>query len=178
LACGFSESYIRLWNLKGEKLKGLRSDFQESSIKDGEHLLPFTRIFSVIVQVAALKRLKDRHATSTRKLIGHSGPIYSAVFDPVAGTSTPPRHLLSSSADGTARLWSLDTMSNVAVYRSHENPVWDAQWSPMGIYFATASRDRTARLWTTDKISPLRIFAGHLSDVDVSASSNYGAETQ
>jgi hypothetical protein len=35
LACGFSESYIRLWNLKGEKLKGMRSDFQESSVKDG-----------------------------------------------------------------------------------------------------------------------------------------------
>jgi transcription initiation factor TFIID subunit 5 len=36
MASGFSESYIRLWNLKGEKLKGMRSDFQESTIRDGE----------------------------------------------------------------------------------------------------------------------------------------------
>lgn len=36
LACGFSESYIRLWNLKGEKFRGMRSDFQESSVKDSE----------------------------------------------------------------------------------------------------------------------------------------------
>lgn len=36
MAAGFSESYIRLWSLKGEKLKGMRSDFQSSSIKDGQ----------------------------------------------------------------------------------------------------------------------------------------------
>ena len=35
MAAGFSESYIRLWSLKGEKLKGYRSDFQASSIRDG-----------------------------------------------------------------------------------------------------------------------------------------------
>ena len=36
MAVGFSESYIRLWNLKGEKLRGLRSDFDSSSIRDCE----------------------------------------------------------------------------------------------------------------------------------------------
>jgi transcription initiation factor TFIID subunit 5 len=59
-------------------------------------------------------------------------------------------------------------MSNVVVFRGHQNPIWDVQWSPMGIYFATASRDRTARLWSTDRTSCLRIYGGHLSDVDVS----------
>lgn len=64
-------------------------------------------------------------------------------------------------------------MTNVVAYRGHQNPVWDVQWSPMGIYFATASRDRTARLWSTDKISALRVYAGHLSDVDVRFSVMY-----
>lgn len=59
-------------------------------------------------------------------------------------------------------------MTNIVAYRGHQNPVWDADWSPMGIYFATASRDRTARLWSTDRVNALRIYAGHLSDVDVS----------
>jgi len=36
MAAGFAESYIRLWSLKGEKLKGLRSDFQSSGVKDCE----------------------------------------------------------------------------------------------------------------------------------------------
>jgi transcription initiation factor TFIID subunit 5 len=59
-------------------------------------------------------------------------------------------------------------MTNVVAYRGHQNPVWDVDWSHMGIYFTTASRDRTARLWSTDRTSTLRIYAGHSSDVDVS----------
>lgn len=35
MAAGFSESYIRLWSLKGEKLRGMRSDFQPTAVKDG-----------------------------------------------------------------------------------------------------------------------------------------------
>ncbi|KZT44566.1 WD40 repeat-like protein [Sistotremastrum suecicum HHB10207 ss-3] len=150
LATGLTESYIRLWNLKGEKLKGYRSDFQESAVKDS----------------AGLRKLKERGGSTTRKLIGHSGPVYSVAFDPIGGTASAPRHLLSASADHTVRLWSLDTMTNVVAYRGHQDPVWDVQWSPMGIYFATASRDRTARLWSTDRIYALRMYAGHLSDVE------------
>jgi transcription initiation factor TFIID subunit 5 len=37
MAAGSSESYVRLWSLKGEKLRGMRSDFQPSSIKDGQY---------------------------------------------------------------------------------------------------------------------------------------------
>ena len=36
MAAGFSESYIRLFSLKQEKLRGMRSDFQESTIRDCE----------------------------------------------------------------------------------------------------------------------------------------------
>ncbi|KZT72808.1 TFIID and SAGA subunit [Daedalea quercina L-15889] len=150
MAAGFSESYVRLWSLKGEKLKGYRSDFQASSIRDP----------------ATLKKIREKGGSTTRKLIGHSGPVYSVAFDPTNGSAAPPRYLLSASADATTRLWSLDTMTNVVAYRGHQNPVWDVQWGPMGIYFATASRDRTARLWSTDRTSTLRVYAGHLSDVD------------
>ena len=69
----------------------------------------------------------------TRKLIGHSGPVYSVNFDPTGGSAASPRYLLSTSADATARLWSLDTMTNVVAYRGHQNPVWDSDWSPLGI---------------------------------------------
>jgi transcription initiation factor TFIID subunit 5 len=115
-----------------------------------------------------VREIKERHGTITRKLIGHSGPVYGLSFDPSGGAAISPRFLLSSSADATARLWSLDTMTNVVAYRGHSKPIWDIEWSPRGIYFATGSRDHTARLWTSDRVAPLRIFAGHLSDVDVS----------
>lgn len=116
----------------------------------------------------SLSKIQQKEGNTTRKLVGHSGPVYSLSFDPLGGSAVPPRYLLSASADATTRLWSLDTMTNVVAFRGHQNPVWDVQWSPMGIYFATASRDRTARLWSTDRTSCLRIYAGHLSDVDVS----------
>ncbi|RDB29258.1 Transcription initiation factor TFIID subunit 5 [Hypsizygus marmoreus] len=150
MAAGFAESYIRLWSLKGERLYGMRSDFSSSSIKDA----------------SSLQKIREKKGSTTRKLIGHSGPVYSVAFDPLGGSAAPPKYLLSASADSTARLWSMDTMTNIVAFRGHENPVWDVKWSPMGIYFATASRDRTARLWSTDRLSCLRIYAGHLSDVD------------
>lgn len=39
IAAGFNESYIRLWNLKGEKLRGMRSDFDPADAKDGAYIL-------------------------------------------------------------------------------------------------------------------------------------------
>ncbi|KAI0004261.1 TFIID and SAGA subunit [Russula compacta] len=150
MAAGFEESCIRLWNLKGEPLNGLQSEFQLNNIRDS----------------SSLNSLREKGGSPTRKLIGHSGPVYSLAFDPVTGSAAPPKYLLSGSADATARLWSMDTMTNVVAYRGHQNPVWDVDWSPMGIYFTTASRDRTARLWSTDRTSTLRIYAGHSSDVD------------
>ncbi|TFY82331.1 hypothetical protein EWM64_g1676 [Hericium alpestre] len=150
MAAGLEESYIRIWSLKGEALNGLKSDFQSSQIKD----------------TSSLRKIRETGGSSTRKLIGHSGPVYSLSFDPLNGSAAPPKYLLSASADATARLWSMDTMTNVVAYRGHQNPVWDVDWSPLGIYFATASRDRTARLWSTDRTSALRIYAGHMGDVD------------
>jgi WD40 repeat protein len=90
------------------------------------------------------------------------------------GSAQPPSTMLSSSQDGTVRLWSLDTYTNLVVYRGHgRDPVWDVEWGPMGVYFASASRDRTAKLWSSDRVSPLRIYTGHLSDVNVSSESSY-----
>jgi transcription initiation factor TFIID subunit 5 len=169
MAAGFAESYIRLWSLKGEKLRGLRSDFTSSSIRDCELSWKYNEEFiSHLLVASSLRKIKEKGGTTTRKLIGHSGPVYSVDFDPLSGSAAPPKYLLSSSADATVRLWSMDTMTNLVAFRGHENPVWDVKWSPMGVYFATGSRDRTARLWSTDRISCLRVYAGHLSDVDVS----------
>lgn len=97
---------------------------------------------------------------NTRRLVGHSGPVYGLSFSP------DNKYLISSSEDKTARLWSLDTYTALVSYKGHNQPVWDVKFSPFGHYFATASHDQTARLWATDHIYPLRIFAGHINDVD------------
>jgi len=40
VAAGFTESYIRVWSTKGEKLRALRSDFDLSEVKDRTSHLP------------------------------------------------------------------------------------------------------------------------------------------
>jgi transcription initiation factor TFIID subunit 5 len=104
--------------------------------------------------------LKGDEPSKCRRLIGHSGPVYGLSFAPDS------KYLLSSSADETVRLWSLDTYTALVSYKGHNHPVWDVAFGPFGHYFATASHDQTARLWSCDHVYPLRIFAGHLSDVD------------
>ncbi|SMR63810.1 unnamed protein product [Zymoseptoria tritici ST99CH_3D1] len=149
VAAGTSESYIRVWSLDN---KALTSPTDPASYT----------------------------LSSSRRLVGHSGPVYSLSFSPSIALPEPqsnghsssishdshPRYLLSSSADNTIRLWSLDTWTNLVVYRSHTLPVWDVRFSPQGHYFVSASADRTARLWSTPQIAPLRLFVGHDADVE------------
>ena len=146
VAAGMSESYIRVWTVDGT---ALTSDLESEQ---------------------ANHQLKP---SASRRLIGHSGPVYAVSFSPATeqptedSPSTAPRVLLSCSADSTIRLWSLDTWTCLVAYKGHTGPVWDVKWSPHGHYFATASHDRTARLWATEHIQALRLFAGHDNDVDV-----------
>lgn len=104
---------------------------------------------------------KRQSPTTAAQLGGHSGPVYGLSF------SADNKYLVTTSADRTARLWGLETGSNLATYKGHNYPAWDVDFGPEGFYFATASHDRTARLWSCDQIFPLRIFVGHLADVDV-----------
>lgn len=148
IAGGFQDSFIKLWSIDGSPLRSvLKNDPYNLDIdNDSNNGVP---------------------SNTSRKLIGHSGPVYGLSFSPDG------HYLLSSSADSTVRLWSLDTYNALVSYRGHggvggsSSPVWDVQFSPLGHYFATASHDQTARLWSCDHIYPLRIFAGHLNDVDI-----------
>ncbi|KAJ2315426.1 Transcription initiation factor TFIID subunit 5 [Coemansia sp. RSA 2611] len=144
LAGGFSESYIKLWSLKHEPLRGFQSNFYPHSVNSEEEM----------------EALREKTAEDSRRLVGHSGPVYGLDI------SFDSKYLISCSEDKTARLWSLDTLTNVVCYKGHNYPIWDVAFAPQGFYFATASHDRTARLWSCDNICALRIFAGHLSDVN------------
>ncbi|KAI9844382.1 MAG: Transcription initiation factor TFIID subunit 5 [Thelocarpon superellum] len=145
VAAGTDESYIRVWSLDGKALPSI--------VAGGPTAAP---------------------PSASRRLIGHSGPVYAVSFSPSIAKDrktpsvvpTGPRYLISCSADKTIRLWSVDAWACLVVYKGHDHPIWDVTWGPYGHYFLTGSHDKTARLWSTDHISYLRMFAGHDQDVD------------
>lgn len=142
VAAGMQDSYIRVWSLDGRPIEATYSDLEDSTPRN------------------------------SHRLYGHSGPVYAVAFAPStaspddAEVKTNTRWLLSSSADQTVRLWSLDLWRCIVVYKGHSGPVWDLSWGPYGHYFVSGGHDKTARLWVTNKIRQQRIFAGHDQDVD------------
>nr|WP_218890698.1 WD40 repeat domain-containing protein [Actinomycetospora corticicola] len=74
------------------------------------------------------------------------------------------RHVVSSSSDHTARVWSLPDLRLVAVLGGHGDDVETAAFSPDGRRVATASRDHHARIFDLDG-RLLTVVAGHEADV-------------
>ncbi|KXJ92915.1 WD40-repeat-containing domain protein [Microdochium bolleyi] len=147
VAVGTTDSYIRVWSLDGKELKS--------------------------------KMPNDTLVTNNRKLIGHSAPVYSVsfadsianaerdVFEADSKPETDTKLLLSCSADGQIRLWSLEVWSCLCIYKGHDGPVMSLSWGPHGHYFASGGWDKTVRIWAQDHASAQRLCVGH--DTAISA---------
>lgn len=147
LAVSFDDSSIRLWNLERPLHESLPA------------VVDISKIHLACDEVDEEQEKSDGMAVM-KTLRGHGGPVY--------GMSFFPSHemLISCSEDTTVRSWSMETHTNMAIYKGHNYPVWDVDTSQFGLYFATASKDRTARLFTLDRTYPQRMFVGHSEDVD------------
>ncbi|KAI1753225.1 WD domain-containing protein [Xylaria castorea] len=142
VAVGTTESYIRVWSLDGKPLKSRLSPEKELNVNN-------------------------------RKLIGHSAPVYAVAFSDAISNidrnlyegqpkpETDSKLLLSCSADGQVRLWSLDIWTCLCIYKGHDGPVTSLSWSPHGHYFVTGGWDKTVRIWSQDHASALRLLVGH-----------------
>ena len=74
-------------------------------------------------------------------LAGHTGSVWAVAFSP---DST---RVLTSSNEGTARLWDVATGKTVATLAGHTDRVTAVAFSPDGTRVLTGSDDNTARLW-------------------------------
>ena len=64
-----------------------------------------------------------------------------------AAFSPDGRRLATSSLDGTARVWDLESGKLMTALLGHADGVWSVAFSSDGRRVLTASRDRTARIW-------------------------------
>jgi WD40 repeat protein len=64
------------------------------------------------------------------------------------------RQLMTGGADGTVRLWDLETAQELRVVGRHASAVKALALSPKGDRVATASEDKTVRLWDLSRADP------------------------
>jgi WD40 repeat protein/tRNA A-37 threonylcarbamoyl transferase component Bud32 len=82
--------------------------------------------------------------TQLRRLTGHTDAVLSVAFAPDG------RHVLSGSADHTARLWNLETCEAVQVLHGHTEKVCQVRFLPGQRLAVSASKDRSVRFWDLD----------------------------
>ena len=70
---------------------------------------------------------------------------------------------MTTSQDGTARLWDVGTGRTIMVLRGHSAAVRMAVYSPDGRRVVTASMDKTARIWDAESGRQIAVLAGHRS---------------
>ncbi len=69
--------------------------------------------------------------------------------------------LAGGCADGTVRLWDIETGEAFRVLHGHIHQVWDVSWSPDGHKIASCSSDSTVRVWDIQTGEAINILQGH-----------------
>jgi WD40 repeat protein len=102
----------------------------------------------------------------TMEMKGHTFAVTDIRFGPRGNT------LLSTSVDGTARLWNRATGSELAVFKADGN-LQKSLFSSDGELVLTTLSDNTARIWNTDGEELTRL-VGHKDGVTAAAFSSDG----
>jgi len=81
-------------------------------------------------------------------------PVASAAFSPDGS------RIVTTPADGTARIWDAATGKELMVLRGHQLSLWSAVFSPDGSRIVTTSADKTARIWDVATGEQLMVLRG------------------
>jgi WD40 repeat protein len=85
------------------------------------------------------------------------------------------RYALTGGDDETARLWDVQSGTELRRFSGHNGPVTRVTFAPDGMSVLTASADKTARLWHTDYHSTIRYLCGLLiRDLTADERTQYG----
>ncbi|HPA47032.1 MAG TPA: hypothetical protein PK395_14805 [bacterium] len=99
---------------------------------------------------------------------GHTDAVLSAAF------SSDGTKMVTGSRDKTARLWDVETGSQIRAFQGHEDSVDAVALSPDGTKVLTGSQDKTARLWDAETGQEIERFERHTRRVSTVAFSPDG----
>ncbi len=85
-----------------------------------------------------------RRGFSRQHYLGHSGSVTGGLFTPDG------RLIVTSSLDGTLRLWQAQTGKELRLYAGHTGPIWRHALSPDGRTILSSGFDGTARVWNLE----------------------------
>lgn len=121
--------------------------YQERKIKETDlPIVPVPVLNPSLDQAGGLQRLC---------LKGHTGPITQVLLTP-SGTEA-----ISSSDDGTARVWDLEIGDCMLLLEGHTGSIGSMSVTADGSLLVTASEDGTARAYELEKGQCLRVLAAH-----------------
>lgn len=93
---------------------------------------------------------------------GHSDWIGSGCFSP----SQAHLHYVSSSGDGSIKLWDLLQECCVNTFTFHTAPVWSVVYHPTGTFILSASMDHSMKLIDIDSLKVQRTYRGHTDSIN------------
>ena len=96
-------------------------------------------------------------------LAGHAALVNGASFIPDGS------RVVTSSWDRTARVWDVETGTELTTLSGHMFWVNSAAFSPDGSRIVTASWDKTARVWDVKMGAVLAVLSGHMGQVNSAA---------
>eukprot|EP00474_Spongospora_subterranea_P000274 CRZ00732.1 hypothetical protein [Spongospora subterranea] len=76
-----------------------------------------------------------------RTLLGHEGDVYSVKFHP------SNQHIITGGYDHTAKLFDIETGSNVVTFRDHQASIASVVFNPHGNLVVSGSKDNTIKFW-------------------------------
>jgi WD40 repeat protein len=144
LAIGSYTGKVRLWDLQTDRLlqtiEGLHAGIIWAIAFHPQASLLVTGGLDYYVQ------LWDFQTQVCRKLLGHDGRIESVAC------SADGRLIASGSADGTAKVWCVDTGECLMTFSGHRDRIYGVAFAPDfndagGSILATCSGDSTIKLW-------------------------------
>ncbi|PRT52946.1 Transcription initiation factor TFIID subunit 5 [Wickerhamiella sorbophila] len=181
VAGGFSDSFVQLWSLKGDKLSSMikeeNAGVSPSSTRRlighagsvfGVSFAPDNRTLLSCSEDQTVRLWSLDTYTALAAYKGHSEPIWDVKYGPFG------HYFATASHDQTARLWSCDHINPLRVFAGHMSDVDNICWHPNGTYLFTGSTDKTLRMWDISRGQSVRVFIGHSGSITATAVSPDG----